>query len=383
MDQKNIIIELGPMGPIGEQDALILRVNRNCPWNRCLFCSVYKDKKFSIRNKDDVKKDIDAVAYIQSELEKISWEMGTNGRINGETIRETLRRYPAVFGRFPHEMSPEQAHAVNSLGAVASWLLHGAKRVFLQDADALITKTDELAEIILYLKEAFPSIDIVSSYARSKTCRNKSSGELAVLKAAGLNWCYVGIESGSDDVLTYMKKGVTRKEHIEGGKRFMESGISMAAFIMPGLGGGEALFAKRHIEDTISVLNEIRPSEVRIRSLAVHEASPLYDSWLSGDFHVPTDDLMIEELCLLIHGLDFDCIFETLQMTNPLFAVRGRFSELKEDMCQSIEEYRVLNADERARFIFKRYVDEGYLSFVRRWGKCDEELQRIIETARI
>jgi len=379
---EDVTIELGPMGPIGEHEALILRVNRNCPWNRCLFCPVYKNRKFSPRSLDEVKEDIDAVSRLQDELEALSWEIGTSGRINGETIRALLRRYPSVFGNYPEEMTFAQARAVDTLGAVANWLLHGAERVFLQDADALIMKTDELAEAIRHLKRSFPSVTTVSSYARSKTCRHKHPEELAELEEAGLTWCYVGIESGCDDVLSYIKKGVTREEHIEGGRAFMESGISMAAFVMPGLAGGDAAASRRHMEDTISVLNEIRPSEVRVRSLAVNEKSLLYERWRAGEFMAPGDDLMIEELRMLIEGLEFDCVFETLQMTNPLFTVRGTFSKLKEDMCAAVEKYQALPELEKARFILDRYTEGGYLSFVQRWGKDDEELQAKIEEAR-
>jgi len=382
MTSEDCTIECGPMGPIGEHEALILRVNRHCPWNRCLFCPVYKDRKFSPRSLDEIKRDIDAVALLQDTLEAVSWEMGTSGRINGETVRELVRRYPAVFGDYPHDMTFAQARAVDTLGAVTNWLLYGARRVFLQDADALIMKSAELVEAIRYLKKAFPSVTTVSSYARSKTCQRKGPEKLSELRESGLSWCYVGIESGCDDVLSFMKKGVTGREHIEGGRAVMDAGISMAAFVMPGLAGGEAASSRRHMDETISVLNEIRPSEVRVRSLAVNGQSLLYDRWRAGAFTEPTDDLMIDELKALIEGLAFECTFETLQMTNPLFTVRGLFSKLKGEMLRAIAEYQELPASERARFILDRYTEGGYLSFVRRWGKYDEGLQAAIADAR-
>lgn len=136
------------------------------------------------------------------------------------------------------------------------------------------------------------------------------------------------------------------------------------------------------MEDTISVLNEIRPSEVRVRSLAVNETSLLYERWRTGEFTAPGDDMMIEELRMLIEGLAFDCTFETLQMTNPLFTVRGQFSKLKEDMGAAVVKYQALPELEKARFILDRYTEGGYLSFVQRWGKYDEALQTMIEEAR-
>ncbi len=382
MEPKDATIELGPMGPIGEKEALIFRVNRHCPWNRCLFCSVYKNRRFSLRSLDEIKGDIDIVARLRDELESISLEMGTSGRISGETVREMLRRYPAAYGTYPVDMTFAQARAADTLGAVVNWILCGAKRVFLQDADALIMKTPELVETIRHLKKTFPSVTTVSSYGRAKTCQHKHPEELAELHDAGLTWCYVGLESGCDDVLSFMKKGVTHKEHIEGGRAVMRSGISMAAFVMPGLAGGVEDRSRCHIVDTLSVLNEIKPSEVRVRSLAVQENSLLYERWRAGEFVPPGDDLMIDELRALIEGLTFDCTFETLQMTNPLFTVKGTFSKIKGNMCAAIDAYQEMSEFDRARVIFERYTEGGYLSFVKRWGKYDDGLRQLVEEAR-
>ena len=381
MCPNDVTIEAGPMGPIGEQKALILRVNRNCPWNRCLFCPVYKGKRFSLRSVDEIKKDIDAIGRVRDCLEEISWEMGLNGRIKGETIRKILKHYPDIYGNYPFEMTGEQARAVESLGTIANWILHGAGRVFLQDADALITRTADLAEVIRYLKAMFPTVDTVTCYARSKTCRHKAAEELMELREAGLTWCFVGIESGNDDVLSYMKKGVTQREHIVGGRKMLESGISVAAFVMPGLGGNDGDRSRRHVRDTVSVLNEIAPTEVRVRSLAVNERSLLYRRWLSDEFSLPTDDRMIDELRCLIEGITFDCTFETLQMTNALFTLRGPFSRQKEAMLAAIDAYQHLSPLEKARCILDRYVSGGYLDCVRSWGRCDDQLEQLIEAA--
>ena len=226
MESKDATIELGPMGPIGEQEALILRVNRHCPWNRCLFCSAYKNRRFSLRSLDEIKGDIDRVARLRDELESISLEMGTSGRISGETVREMLRRYPDVYGTYPVDMTSAQARAADTLGAVVNCILYGAKRVFLQDADALVTKTPELAETIRHLKKTFPSVTTVSSYGRSKTCRHTHPEELAELHEAGLTWCYVGLESGCDDVLSFMKK----RGHAQGAHRRREGGDGIGNF---------------------------------------------------------------------------------------------------------------------------------------------------------
>ena len=98
MKPDEYTMELGPMGPIGEGAALMLRVNRNCPWNQCLFCSVYKPSKFSVRSAEEVKRDIDAARRVGDLLEGTSWEIGLNGYVQHEVIEASIKKYPGVYG---------------------------------------------------------------------------------------------------------------------------------------------------------------------------------------------------------------------------------------------------------------------------------------------
>ena len=128
----------------------------------------------------------------------------------------------------------------------------------------------DLLEVLCYLRASFPTVDSVTCYARSRTCARRSVEELCEPHYAGLAWAFVGIESGCDEVLDYMRKGAKRTEHIAGGVKLKESGISMAAFVMTGLAGRQKEFAGKHIAETIRVLNEVQPNEVRVRSLGDH-----------------------------------------------------------------------------------------------------------------
>jgi len=379
----NYSIDIGPMGPIGEGEALILRVTRNCPWNRCLFCPVYKEKRFSYRNVPEIKSDINAVKRIVELIETTSWDIGFSGRIKGEILQEVIRSHPEIYGEDPYHTTQDNWLALSSLNNVANWLCYGAKRVFLQDANALIMRPGELIEVLTYLKETFPTIQTITCYARSKTCAQRSREELRALKEAGLSWLFVGIESGCDEVLRYMKKGVTSTEHIRGGQKVIEAGINLAAFVMPGLAGNDETLVKQHVSGTINVLNQIKPTEVRIRSLAIIEGSPLYERWESGDFKAPTEDQMVDELRQIIEGLTFDCTIETLQMTNVLFTTKGRLSTRKEEMLAAIAGYQALSPIEQLRFKFNRYVYGGYLDCVMRSGRLDSRLNQLIEEAKI
>jgi radical SAM superfamily enzyme YgiQ (UPF0313 family) len=376
---QDYAMEIGPMGPIGEGKALLLRVSRNCPWNQCLFCPVYKGEKFASRGVSEIKSDIDAVRRVCDLIQGLPGGIGLGGAIK-KGVRETLiRSHPEIYGD-PGDVTKEEWFALQSLNLIANWLKHGAKRVFLQDANALSMKTRDLVEILQSLKKSFPTIDTVTCYARSRTCEQKSAEELQELKDAGLSWCFVGVESGCDGVLDYMKKGVKKREHIAGGQKVMDSGIQMAAFVMPGLGGRHKELAKEHLLDTTAVLNEVRPTEVRMRSLAVLQSTPLYEKWESGEFEAPSEEQMIEELRMLIEGLTFDCTVETFQLTN-VFTVKGRLFEERDSLVNRIRLYQALSPVERARFLLNRYLYGGYLAFVESWGEYDVILQAMIEEA--
>ncbi len=374
-------IDAGPMGPIGEGESLILRATRNCPWNRCLFCPVYKGKKFQFRSATEIRDDIDAVRRITDLSEDVSWRIGLGGRITGEVFPEIVTAHPHIYGKESDGLTLENYAARRSLSNVMNWLMCGGRRVFLQDANSLIMSPGELAEVLGYLKEVFPTIRTITSYARSKTCAQRSPQELEQLRDAGLSWLFVGIESGFNELLKSMRKGVTAEEHIDGGRKVMESGIHLAAFVMPGLAGNNTHLSQEHVTQTTRVLNEIMPTEVRIRSLAVLEGTPLYARWQSGEFNPSSEDQMIDEIRLMVENFSFDCIFETLQMTNVLFNVRGKLSEKKDEMLTAITSYKAMSQLERLRLRLHRYLYGGYLGLVMQWGKFDSHLRQLIQEA--
>lgn len=368
------------MGPIGEGESLILRVSSNCPWNQCLFCPFYKGQTFSIRTLPEIESDITVVQRVYELLEKTSWDMGFGGSVNRAVVDAQIRRSPGVYSKHPFEVTEAQWKAFRTLSNVANWMTHGSRSVFLQDANAVSMKPADLLHILYNLRKTFPSLEHISCYARSRTCDKLTLEELKELHEAGLSWCYVGIESGCDDVLRYMKKGVSKKEHISGCRKLIDAGICMAAFVMPGLAGAEKSLAERHIQETIQVLNEIRPTEVRVRSLALLDGSPLHKKWKAGEFTPPTEDQNVEELRQLLEGIEFDCSFETLQLTNALTlsgqlcADRGRF-------LKQIETYQQLPTLERARYLLCRYMHEGYVECVRSLGLYDRYLDALLRDA--
>jgi radical SAM superfamily enzyme YgiQ (UPF0313 family) len=190
LDREVLTYELPPIRPPSEARSLLLRVMRGCPWNYCTFCYAYKHlpRKDMLRSVDEVKRDIDAMRAAANEA--LTLEYGIEPRT-----------------------------------------------AFLADSNAIIIKTDDLLEIVDYLRRSFPALQRVTSYARAKTILAKDPSDLTRLREAGLDRLHIGLESGDDEVLTRVKKGATSQEMIDAGLKAKETGFEVSMYIMPGLGG--------------------------------------------------------------------------------------------------------------------------------------------------
>jgi len=326
--------EQGPIRPPSEAHSLLLRVTRNCPWNRCEFCHTYKGEKFSVRTAEEVKQDIDVVQEIVSEIRTLSWRYGLGGEITVPLVNSILQ---------------DPKHDSDGFHSVALWLYRGGKNVFLQDGDNLILRTNELAGILKYLKKVFPSIERITTYARAKTVSRKKVEELQDLQRAGLSRIHIGLETGYDPLLQFIKKGVTAQEHIEAGRRVKESGISLSEYVVLGLGGRGVW--REHAVETAKVLNQINPDFIRIRTLKVLRTMLLYQKIEKGEFILMSDDEMIEEERLLIDHLQgITSTFVSDHIMNVLQEVEGKLPEEKETMLDLIDRYLSLRKEEKDNF---------------------------------
>lgn len=271
-DLETYSFEMGPIRPPSEggSSSLLIRPTRNCSWNRCAFCPFYDGEKFQIREVEEVKRDIDSV----------------------RSIKEMLSEGSKEVNKVPYDC----------LSVVSRWMKSGGKTVFLQDSNSLIMPTDQLVEILKYLMGSFPSIERITSYARSDTIVRKKMSELRNVRDAGLTRLHVGLESGDDEVLDLVKKGVTAEQHIEGGKKAKEAGFELSEYVMPGLGGKK--FSKNHALSTAKVLNQIDPDYIRMRPLYVYPGSGIYKMIDRGEIQVNSPRERLKELKTMVEELD-------------------------------------------------------------------------------
>lgn len=373
MKYDGLSFEQGPIRPPSEAASLLLRFTRNCPWNRCTFCPVYKGSTFSRRPLEEIKKDIDTVARIIEDIKSLSWSLGEGGQVTPYVLQNIMAR--------PRTTQPYYN--------VAQWLFFGTGQVFIQDANSLIMATDELAETLSYLRSRIPGINRVTSYGRSSTIARKTLEELIMLKEAGLDRIHIGMESGSDRILKYMRKGATARQHIEAGQKVKAAGITLSEYIMPGLGG--KAWSREHALETARVLTEIDPDFIRLRTLQVPPFGPLWEDVLAGRFIPLTDDEAVKEIRLMIESLgNISSTLTSDHIRNLLEEVHGRFPEDREAMLAVIDQY--LNLPDRDKVLFRLGRRGGTLRSVgelqnpvirlrleRAWRELERELGENIE----
>jgi histone acetyltransferase (RNA polymerase elongator complex component) len=325
--------EQGPIRPPSEAGSLLFRFTRNCPWNRCTFCPVYKGTQFSRRSLKEIMEDIDTAAEIYQQLRDFSSTLGYGGSIT----REVLTR---VFtdGRF-NDFDRQ----------IAVWLYTGKGSVFIQDANSFVLPAPVLAEAIRHLKRKIPGIVRITSYARSSTLAKMSVAELGEICKAGLDRIHIGMESGSDRVLKLVQKGVSAKRQIEAGKKVIEAGMELSEYVMPGLGGKE--LSEEHARESARVLTEINPHFIRLRSLRIPSRVPLFQDKQTGRFTPLSDDETVVEIRLFISLLNgVSSRVASDHIMNLLEEVSGALPGDKEVMLAVIDRYLALPPEEKLLF---------------------------------
>lgn len=266
--------------PPSEAYSLIIQATFGCSQNTCAFCEMYKAKEFCERPLSDVINDLKEVS-----------EAGYS---------------------------------------------HRARRIFLADGDALIRKTDELIAILDACYKYFPVCERVTSYASPKSLLLKTDEELKEIKEHGLEMVYLGLESGSDDVLKLMRKGCSAQRIIEGGLKAKGAGIRLSVTAVSGLGGRE--LEKEHAKETARALSAMNPEYVGLLTLEVCEGTPLKDWIREGKFILLDPKEILLETRDIIELLDCPgCIFRMNHASNYL-TLAGTLNEDKQNLLDRIDE---------------------------------------------
>ena len=330
----NNYFEQGPIRPPSEATSLLIRVTRNCPWNKCVFCHTYRGSKFELRSVEEVKKDIQAMKDIADQIVGLSWKVGEGGHVNRNVLTQ-IYNSNGFYNDFFQTM--------------AVWLYFGGENVFLQDANSLIIKTPDLLAILDFLREKFPPIKRITSYCRSHTAARKTVGEFEQLRKAGLSRIHIGMESGCDEVLSLMHKGVTANDHIKAGQNIRQAGIELSEYVMPGLGGAKG--TRQHALETARVINAINPDFVRLRTLHVVPGTELDELMRKGEFQPLGDEDILKEIQIFIEKLDVqETKLASDHILNLLEELEGNLPADKPKILAAIKRYFELSAEDRLIF---------------------------------
>ncbi|MBQ6371152.1 MAG: B12-binding domain-containing radical SAM protein [Firmicutes bacterium] len=263
--------------PPSEAYSLLVQVTIGCTHNKCTFCSMYKDKKFRIRDPKEV-------------LEDLAW------------ARRAYRR---------------------------------VERIFLCDGDALALTNAKLLPILEFISENFPECQRVTAYARSTDVLRKSEEELRELRQAGITLVYIGAESGSDEVLKQINKGETRQQLIAGVRKAEACGIKASVTFISGIAGKAGW--EDHAVQTGTMISEMEPSYVGLLTLMVDPDVPIAEEIRTGRLQLLSPEEVLEETELLLENTKVSrpCVFRSNHASNYL-SLRGTLPQDKEAMLKMI-----------------------------------------------
>lgn len=259
--------------PPSEADSLIFQITTGCSHNRCTFCYMYKMKRFSIRSLEVVKRE----------------------------IFESSIYYPFT------------------------------KRVFLADGNALVCKTSYLLEICDYLNERFPLLERISLYANPQDILRKSEEELKLLNSRKLTLLYIGLESGDDEILSAVQKGVNSSQIIESVIKAKKCGFKTSITAILGLGGKER--TKNHAMNTARVVTRMNPHYLGILTLMLGPMEKFFSELsFNGKWTPLSPEEMLEELYIMIENINGrGIVFRSNHASNYL-PLKGVLSEDKDKL---------------------------------------------------
>ena len=263
--------------PPAERDSFLLQVTTGCSANHCTFCGAYTDKPFAVKDSEEIVSDINKAAAL----------------------------YPDT------------------------------RRVFLLDGDALAVSNVKLLPILKKLDEVFPKLSRISSYSNGYNITQRSNAELVELNENKMRLIYIGLESGSQDVLDRCRKRSTADEMIEAVKKAARCGIKSSVIVLLGLGGKK--HSEKHVRDTIKALNKMQPRYLSFLSVMLIPGTPLYKECKEKRFKELNSHELLAESYNIIKGLELEkTIFRSNHASNYL-SLEGRFPQDKNKLLNSLD----------------------------------------------
>jgi hypothetical protein len=192
-----------PVGilPPDQYMAVVLQATEGCSFNTCTFCSFYKNRPFRIKQPEEFRAHAEAVHDF----------LGA-----GMSLRRTI---------------------------------------FLGDANALVVPMPRLLPLFDITREVFDVEGLGGIYAflDGFSGEKKSASDYAKLARLGLTRVYVGLESGNEALLKFLKKPGKADDAVKAVRTMKAAGVSVGVIVLLGAGGHQ--YAEAHTTDTIKIIN--------------------------------------------------------------------------------------------------------------------------------
>ncbi len=264
--------------PPSEAYSLIVQVTIGCSHNKCTFCDMYREKCFRIRRLDEVKRDFEAARQMYRKVD----------------------------------------------------------RIFLADGDALMCRAEHMAEILCYIREIFPECERVTSYGSPASILCKTQDELNMLHTLGLDMIYLGLESGSDEVLRRVNKGETADEIVRAGLMVKQAGMKLSVTCIAGLGSLE--LSEEHAIGTAEALSRMKPEYIGLLTLLFELETPLMRDWKEGRFYLMNPIEIAQETLILLEHIDAEgSVFRANHASNYV-NLAGTLNADREAMCERLRQ---------------------------------------------
>lgn len=208
--------------------------------------------------------------------------------------------------------------------------------VFLADGNTIAMRTDDLVQVLDYVREAFPGVKRISCYGGARFIKGRKVADLARLKEHGLKIVYMGLESGDEVTLERVNKGATVEDYVRAAGKLRQAGIELSTYVLAGLGGRAR--TREHALGSADALNRMRPDYIRIRTLVLMPGFPMYAELAGGGFDECGGREIALETRLLLENLDVaGAEFLSDHVSNYL-PIYGRLPQDKESMLAAIDE---------------------------------------------
>lgn len=263
--------------PPAESDSFLLQLTTGCSANNCSFCGAYLGKPFKIKDFKEIVADIE------------------RGRV----------LYPDT------------------------------RRVFLMDGDALAVPDERLIPVFEKIKESFPKLTRISSYANGYNITGRTDKDLKILYEHKLRLIYIGLESGNQDILDHCNKSSGVDEMIRAVNRCAKMRIKSSVIVLLGLGGRR--YSKNHVRDTIIALNKMQPRYLSFLSVMLIPGTLMHKEAKRGKFEELGALELLKESSDILKGLLMEkTVFRTNHASNYL-PLEGRLPKDKDNLLDIIE----------------------------------------------